>query len=98
MLKSYAVLPNNMLVLDTSKFEHQLFSDDKRGPMLNFKSGQPRQKGQILSLSNMARSLDIDLPCTYHNAGNDAFICLLSLQTLLEPDSVPQLTIKKDKQ
>ncbi|KAF8799914.1 hypothetical protein BYT27DRAFT_7200900 [Phlegmacium glaucopus] len=42
--------------------------------------------------------MPIVLPkCTLHNAGNDAFMCLFALQTLLEPAPTLVPTIKKNR-
>lgn len=42
--------------------------------------------------------IPIVLPkCTLHNAGNDAFMCLFALQTLLEPTATLVPTIKKNR-
>ena len=48
-------------------------------------AGKPRAQGSSLSLSNLLQSLGIEVQCTLHNAGNDAFMALLALQTLLDP-------------
>lgn len=48
-------------------------------------AGKPRAQGSSLSLSNLLQSLGVDVQCTPHNAGNDAFVALLALQTLIDP-------------
>lgn len=85
-----------MLLLDTSLYERQLFNVGLRGDLKDSKTGDPRAKTSTLSLVNMAHSLGINLNCKYHNSGNDAFICLLSLQELLEPNSVPKIALKNN--
>lgn len=76
-------LPSNVLLIDTASFERQLFVSGKRGAMQD-PSGKPRSNGSTLSLANMLRSLGIDVRCTMHNSGNDAFLCLLAFQLLFE--------------
>jgi hypothetical protein len=78
-------IPNNVLVIDTSIYERQLFASGARGQMMDGKSGSPREPGSTLSLGNMLRSLGVDLRATLHNAGNDAFLALLALQIFVDP-------------
>ena len=77
-------IPHNVLILDTAVFERQLFQAGQRGNMLD-PSGNPRQSGSTLSLTNFIASLGVDPRCVMHNAGNDALLSLLGLQMLLEP-------------
>lgn len=48
-------------------------------------SGNPRQQGSTLSLTNFIASLGVEPRCVVNNAGNDAMITLLGLQMLVEP-------------
>ena len=84
-----------MLVIDTATFERALFNSGFRGPMLDSKTGQPRAQGSTLSLDNLLRSLNTDIPCARHNAGNDAFLSLVALQLLLEPENTKLPTVKQ---
>jgi len=47
----------------------------------------------MISLSAVLRSLGVDVQCSFHNSGNDAFLSLLALQLLLDKDNtkVPQM-------
>lgn len=74
-----------MLVIDTATYERQLFNAGQRGTMQD-PSGKPRARGSTLSLGNLLQSLGLDAQCTLHNAGNAAFVSLLALQTLLDPE------------
>ena len=49
-------------------------------------SGNPRVEGSTLSLFNLTTSLGINGQGVAHNAGNDAFMCMLDLQVLLDPE------------
>ena len=80
-------LPSNVLTLDTATFERQLFNTGMRGQMLDH-SGQLRQPGSTLSLGNLLRSLNMEIQCTLHNSGNDAYMALLAMQMLLDPSSI----------
>ena len=53
--------------------------------MLDAKTGAPRQPGSLLSLRSMLHSLHVPLDFVLHNAGNDAFACLLAFQMLVDP-------------
>jgi hypothetical protein len=53
--------------------------------MLDAKTGAPRQPGSLLSLRSILHSLHIPLDFVLHNAGNDAFACLLAFQMLVDP-------------
>jgi len=55
--------------------------------MLDMKSGKPRQTGSTLSLGSLLYSMSLVADYPLHNAGNDAFACLLALQKLLDPDN-----------
>lgn len=79
-------LPNNVLIIDTAIFERQLFVTGQRGPMQDA-SGKPREHGSLLSLTNLLQSLGVDIQCTMHNSGNDAFMCLLAFQLLLDREN-----------
>jgi hypothetical protein len=78
-------LPGNVLIIDTSTYERQLFNSGVRGQMTDGNTTQPRTPGSSLSLGNMIRSQGINPSATLHNAGNDAFFALLSLQMFLDP-------------
>jgi len=80
-------LPKNMLLLDTATFERMMFNTGQRGVMMEH-DNQPRIPGNTLSLGNTILSFGATIPCTLHNAGNDAFLCLLALQLLLQPEGV----------
>jgi hypothetical protein len=76
-----------MLLLDTAVFERQLFNTGLRGVQRDA-SGNVRQTGSTLSLGKVIQSFGFAPPSTLHNAGNDAFTCLLALQLLLEPEGL----------
>lgn len=78
-------LPGNVLIIDTSTYERQLFNRGVRGQMTDGNTTQPRTPGSSLSLGNMIRSQGINPSAILHNAGNDAFFALLSLQLFLDP-------------
>ena len=82
-----------MLIVDTAVFEKQLFSIGHRGPMTDPQSGKARAPKTMISLASLFRSLGVDIQCTFHNSGNDAFLSLLALQLLLDKDNtrVPQM-------
>ena len=63
------------------------------------RTGQPRTPGSTLSLSNVLSSLKVDVQCTMHNSGNDAFMCLFALQKLLDPENtaLPEMKGKNRK-
>jgi hypothetical protein len=88
-------LPHNVLIIDTATFERALFTSGLRGPMLDSKTSKPRAPGSTLSLENLLRSLNADVPCARHNAGNDAFMSLVALQLLLDPENTKLPTIKQ---
>ncbi|OBZ79688.1 Good for full DBP5 activity protein 2 [Grifola frondosa] len=79
-------IPHNLLIIDTATFERQLFNTGQRGPMQD-PSGKPREQNFILSLSNLLVSLGVDVQRIMHNSGNDAFMTLLALHLLLDPDN-----------
>ncbi|KAI0936891.1 hypothetical protein AcV5_004919 [Taiwanofungus camphoratus] len=79
-------LPHNVLIIDTSAFERQLFNTGQRG-IMHDPSGRLREHGTTLSLTNMLRSLGVNIQCTMHNSGNDAFMTLVGLQLLLDPEN-----------
>ncbi|KAH9929798.1 uncharacterized protein B0H18DRAFT_175001 [Fomitopsis serialis] len=76
-------IPNNVLTLDTAAYDDS--SSHRPANAMTDPSGKPRAQHTTLSLTNLIRSLGVDLRCTMHNAGNDAMMCLLALQLLLEP-------------
>ncbi|GBE77265.1 hypothetical protein SCP_0101380 [Sparassis crispa] len=78
-------LPHNVLIIDTAAYERRLFTTGHRGIMQG-SSGKPREPGSLLSLTNLLQSLGVDVQCTMHNSGNDAFMCLLAFQLLLDPE------------
>jgi hypothetical protein len=82
-----------MLVIDTALFEKQLFSMGHRGPMIDPQTGKARAPKTMISLATVFRSLSVDVQCTFHNSGNDAFFSLLALQLLLDKDNtrIPQM-------
>jgi len=53
--------------------------------MLDAKTGLPRQPNSLLSLRGILHSLHVPLDFALHNAGNDAFACLLVFQMLVDP-------------
>jgi hypothetical protein len=55
--------------------------------MTDPKTNKPRTAGTTLSLENLIRSFQIEIPCQLHNSGNDAFLCLFALQKLLYPQT-----------
>ncbi|RPD64609.1 hypothetical protein L227DRAFT_494356 [Lentinus tigrinus ALCF2SS1-6] len=84
-------LPHNLLIIDTMAFERQLYASGLRGAMQE-PSGRPREQGSSLSLPALLQSLGVDVQRILHNAGNAAFMELLGLQLLLDPDTkVPPL-------
>jgi hypothetical protein len=90
-------VPRNCICLDTAVFERQMFAHGLRGPMVD-PSGKPRPKGTTLSLAKVIQSFGYSVPCTLHNAGNDAFMCLWALQMLLDGHTnvkapVPRLNV-----
>lgn len=78
-------IPHNVLIVDTASFERALFNAGERGVMHDPKTGKHRAQGSTLSLGGLLHSLGIEPPCALHNAGNDAFLCLLALQKMMEP-------------
>ncbi|KAI0050582.1 hypothetical protein FA95DRAFT_1513754 [Auriscalpium vulgare] len=80
-------LPHNVLIIDVPTFEACLFKAGLRGAMLDAKSGTPRLPNTMLSLRSLLHSLSLNIDYALHNAGNDAFACLLALQLLLDPKS-----------
>ncbi|GAW09287.1 hypothetical protein LENED_011434 [Lentinula edodes] len=97
-------LPHNMLVIDIAVFERSLYNEGLRPLMVDPKTNQQRQSGTTLSLENLLRSFamttqsdSIVLPnITFHNSGNDAFMCLFALQMLLDPRGVKVPTPKRN--
>ncbi|KAF9036967.1 hypothetical protein BDZ89DRAFT_1157449 [Hymenopellis radicata] len=87
-------MPPNVLILDGTAYERQLFTDGRRGVMPS------RQPGSSMTMDNIIRSLlgvvgGIGGPIpigggmvTPHNSGNEAFLGLLTLQMLVEPETV----------
>ena len=67
-------------------FERQLYASGQRGVMAE-PSGRPREHGSNLSLPALIQSLGVDVQRILHNAGNAAFMALLGLQLLLDPDT-----------
>lgn len=78
-------IPDNVVVIDTAAFERRLYAEGRRGRMTT-QSGKPRAPSNIISLERLLKSLDVAIGCKLHNAGNDAMLCLLALQLLLEPE------------
>jgi len=94
-----AELPHNVLMIDTASYERALFSMGERGSMQDPRTGQLRASGSTLSLSNLLSSTNVNIQCTMHNSGNDAFMCLFALQKLLDPKNTvtPEITMKNKK-
>ncbi|KDQ62899.1 hypothetical protein JAAARDRAFT_28870 [Jaapia argillacea MUCL 33604] len=80
-------IPHNVLIIDTASYERELFNKGHRGVMEDAKTGKPRLPGSTLSLGSLIGSLGLEVSCTLHNSGNDAFLCLLALQMLLDPEN-----------
>lgn len=81
-------VPRNCICIDTAVFERQMFATGLRGAMVD-QGGKTRPKGTTLSLEKVIQSFGYGVPCTLHNAGNDAFMCLWVLQMLLDgPEKV----------
>lgn len=79
-------IPHNVLVIDTSAYERQLYDSGLRGNMLD-PFGNPRTKGSTLALTNLLQSLGVDQQQTMHNSGNNSWLTLLALQLLLDPEN-----------
>ncbi|EPT03398.1 hypothetical protein FOMPIDRAFT_1115990 [Fomitopsis schrenkii] len=77
-------IPSNVFTIDIAAFERQLFASGQRHGT-TIKASRPRAQDTILSLPDLLQSLGIEVPCTLHNAGNGAMMCLLALQMMLEP-------------
>lgn len=86
-----------MLIIDTATFERALFSTGARGPM------QDRTPGMSMSLPSLLTTL---LPkknskpypdVQAHNSGNDAFMSLLAMQMLLDPEGTKVPDVKKQQ-
>ncbi|EPT03400.1 hypothetical protein FOMPIDRAFT_1014675 [Fomitopsis schrenkii] len=93
-------IPHNVLVVDTAAFERQLFASGQRPShpyVMETASGRPRERGNTLSLCNTLKSLDVAAGCKLHNAGNDAMLCLLAFQLLLEPETEIPSPCKRQK-
>jgi hypothetical protein len=90
MLLSTVELPHNVMIVDTSAYEREMFSAGLRGTMQDAKSGKPRTAGSTLSLENLLRSLKIEPSrmCMLHNAGNDAMMSLVAFQMLVDQSSM----------
>lgn len=89
-----------MLIIDAMVFERNLYKQGSRSPMLDAKTNTERQPGSTCSLENVVRSFaskdGIVLPnVKFHNAGNDAFMCLFALQMLIDPAGVKAPTVKR---
>jgi len=79
-------IPLNVLTIDIATYEKQLFKSGQRGMLLD-PSSRSRAQGSTLSLANMVGTLGVDVQCTMHNSGNDAFMGLLVFQLLLDRDN-----------
>lgn len=90
-------IPHNVLIIDTAAFERALFNAGERGTMHDPKTGKLRTQGSTLSLGGLLHSLGLDPTCALHNAGNDAFLCLLALQKIMDPDNahMPEIDMRK---
>ncbi|KAI0033955.1 hypothetical protein K488DRAFT_77531 [Vararia minispora EC-137] len=78
-------VPHNVLIVDLVALESSLFRSGVRGTMLDARTGKSRQPGSTLSLRSIMHSLSVTLDYPLHNAGNDAFACLLAMQLLVDP-------------
>jgi len=87
-------LPRNCICIDTAVFERQMFTTGLRGAMVD-PNGKIRPQGTMLSLEKVIQSFGLPVPCTLHNAGNDAFICLWALQLLLDGPSKVKAPLPK---
>jgi len=87
-------LPRNCICIDTAVFERQMFATGLRGTMVD-PNGKARPQGTMLSLAKVIQSFGLSIPCTLHNAGNDAFVCLWALQLLLEGPSKVKTPISR---
>ncbi len=89
-------IPHNVLIIDLSSFERNLFASGQRGPMTD-PTGHPRSQNPSypLPLPSLLQSLGLDVqpPLILNNSGNDAFLVLLALQLLLnaQDTKVPKL-------
>ncbi|PCH34290.1 hypothetical protein WOLCODRAFT_135607 [Wolfiporia cocos MD-104 SS10] len=94
-------IPSNVLVLDIATYEKQLYRSGQRGikPM-KLADGRARRDHDMLKLETLLGTLGVDVRCQLHNAGNDAYMGLLALQLLFDPDNtvVPQQRRKQAKQ
>lgn len=86
-------IPHNTFIIDTAVYEKQLFTKGMRSNMLD-PTGKPRSQGSTLSLENLLLSLNIEIRCNMNNAGNDAYLCLLALQQLLNPENASTPTLR----
>lgn len=61
-------------------------------------TGKPRSQESTLSLVNLLQSLGVDIQCALNNSGNDAFLSLLGLQLLIDPEhtKIPSTRGKKN--
>lgn len=91
-----AEIPGNVFTIDIANFERQLFASGQRHGA-TIKASRPRAQNTILSLSDLLQSLGIEVPCILHNAGNDAMMCLLALQVMLEPKGTKMPRCKRPR-
>ena len=81
-----AELPNNVLIIDTTSFERALFTAGARGPMPDRAPGTSMSFATLLATLPQKRNRPIP-DVQAHNSGNDAFMSLLALQILLDPET-----------
>ncbi|KAF7964578.1 hypothetical protein HWV62_5478 [Athelia sp. TMB] len=79
-------LPNNVLIIDTTSFERALFTAGARGPMPDRAPGTSMSLATLLATLPQKRNRPIP-DVQAHNSGNDAFMSLLALQILLDPET-----------
>ena len=102
-------VPHNVLIVDTEAYERELYRSGLRGKMIDPKTQKLRSLDSRLPLETLLRSFNasdnldekhgspspLQLPnCVLHNSGNDALMCLLAFQMLLEPSGT-QIPIPK---
>ena len=76
-------------MVSASIIEMQLYRRSVRPLMLRSGRLRLREDPGQLSLTALLRSLGVNIKCTMHNAGNDAYASLLALQLLLDPRPTP---------
>lgn len=108
--RAYLVgVPHNVLIVDIEAYERELYRSGLRGTMIDPKTQKLRSLDSRLPLEILLHSLNIldnldekhgspsplQLPnCVLNNSGNDALMCLLAFQMLLEPSGT-QMPVPK---